>query len=84
MLGTGAGYISQAAMIDAMVPLFKAYKKGRRPDEKIDWPVFNTFFMNKDMQAVIQNLYDYFLYLHIVFRKEGRFPQWMAAKQIMG
>lgn len=67
MLGTGEGYISQAAMIDAIVPLFKPAKKSKNINEKIDWPVFYKYFLKKEMQPVIQYLYDYFYCLSDVF-----------------
>lgn len=83
MLGTGAGYISQAAMIDALVPLFKTYKKGRRSDEKIDWPVFNAFFRNKDMQSVIQNLYDYFYCISDIFSQAWNMENSEKGKSVL-
>lgn len=55
MLGYGEGTISQAAMIEAIQPLF-SQKKSKT---EFDSPVLRELYVNKDRKKIVQLIFDY-------------------------
>lgn len=74
MLGSGSGTISQAAMIDVVLPMLNLKKtRYRSTDElstNLQFPIFYKYYEKRDSKRVIQNLYDY---LNIVKQKYKEF-----------
>lgn len=66
MLGVGEGSISQAALIDALMPLFDGKK---RDSSQLEISIFNKYFINKDSKTIVQHLLDYFVIISTVFKK---------------
>lgn len=70
MLGSGSGTISQAAMIDAVLPMLNLkstrYKWTDKLSINLQFPIFYKFYEKRESKYVIQNLYDY---LNIVKQK---------------
>lgn len=66
MLGNGEGTISQAAMIEAIQPLFSDKKY------KIDFdkPVLRDLFLKKDTKKIVQLLFDYLKCFISFFEKQ--------------
>ena len=64
MLGTGEGTISQAAMIDGILPMFTSkkgkYRKVGELSSNLEMPVFYNNYLEKDSKYIVQNLFDYF------------------------
>lgn len=63
MLGSGNGTISQAALIDGLMPMVTP-KKGmyKNLDDlkaNLELPIFYDSYRNKDSKYIVQNLYDY-------------------------
>lgn len=59
MLGVGEGTISQAAMIDALTPLFTK-KKINKKKVPLELPVLLKLYEDKNTKNILQLLYDYF------------------------
>ncbi|MBQ2900504.1 MAG: DGQHR domain-containing protein [Agathobacter sp.] len=63
MLGSGSGTISQAALIDGLMPMISQkkgmYKKLDDVKANLEMPIFYENYRNKDSKYIVQNLYDY-------------------------
>lgn len=63
MLGSGNGTISQAAMIDAVLPMLNLkkgkYKRATDLRTNLQFPIFHKFYEKRESKYIIQNLYDY-------------------------
>lgn len=75
MLGEGEGTISQAAMIEAIVPLIKEKNISFNDAEEINkvLPVLNEEFKKQDSKIIIKFLYDYFKCFKEVFPYEWEY-----------
>lgn len=77
MLGVGKGTISQSAMIDAIVPLFSGGKRRKinSADDGLYLPVFEKKYKDKDVEYILQRLYDYFRCVSEIFPEEWNWVQ---------
>ncbi|EFI64692.1 MULTISPECIES: DGQHR domain-containing protein [Bacillus cereus group] len=72
MLGFGEGTVSQAAVIDALLPLIedKQIRRTIRSEDLLLFPVFRENYLQKDSKMIIKNLYNYFKVVKEIFPEE--------------
>ncbi|MCQ2791931.1 MAG: DGQHR domain-containing protein [Bacilli bacterium] len=81
MLGSGEGTISQAAMIDAIQPLFS----DRNYRSSFDAPVLRELYLKHDIKGIVQIIYDYLsIFITYFGCKEFDHPIYMKSTGIGG
>lgn len=78
MLGYGEGTISQAAFIDALLPLIA--KPQRLVSDNILIPVLRETYLKKDDKDIIKKLYDYFKAFKEIFFIEWNYETHLTDK----
>lgn len=75
MLGVGEGTISQAAMIESLVPLMKKknIKISKEFTDNMILPIFLREFNKKNSKKIIKQLYDYFKCFKEIFPEEWEY-----------
>ena len=78
MLGTGEGRLSQAAFIDAILPLFNEISLNRRKNKPL--PVLRPYFLQKKEPFIMKILLYYFRAFRKLFEHEWDNPKYILTK----